>query len=228
VSAAGLGEMRQSIKNDSDAAAAFGVQFMDVGSARGASGEALRIRVAARTTTISALAVAAGAALEQSLKYAAQWVGADPDEVSVAPQTDFADANVAGASLLAFMQAKQLGLPLSLQSLHRMMTLNDLPEMDFDEENNQIEEESESLIGMMVHGANLGDQEDDSFLDTVGDTGTDPIAPEDTIPPVQPAAPTPTKPTAGMPVPVTPHRRGSPTPMKRSAGKKGASAGKSY
>ena len=45
VSAAGLGEMRQSITNDDNKAASFGVQFMDVGSARGASGEALRIRV---------------------------------------------------------------------------------------------------------------------------------------------------------------------------------------
>ena len=68
VSASGLGEMRQSIKNDAEQAASFGVQFMDVGSARGASGEALRIRVAARTTTIQQIAVAAGAGLEQVLK----------------------------------------------------------------------------------------------------------------------------------------------------------------
>lgn len=230
VSAAGLGEMRQAIKADDDKAASFGVQFMDVGSARGASGEALRIRVAARTTTISALAVAAGAALEQALKYAAQWVGEDPDDVSVVPQTDFADANVAGASLLAFMQAKQLGLPLALKSLHRMMQLNDMTDMDFDQEQDQIEEESETLVGMMVHGANNGDT-DESFLDTA-QTGTDPTDPEDTIPPADPAAleppghVTPASAPQGMPVPVTPHRRGSPTPLKRKVGGKGASTGK--
>lgn len=230
ISAAGLGEMRQAIKTDDDRAAQFGVQFMDVGSARGASGEALRIRVAARTTTIQQIAVAAGAGLEQCLKLAAQWVGEDPDEVSVVPQTDFADANVAGASLLAFMQAKQLGLPLSLRSLHRMMQLNDLTEMDFDEENEQIEEESESLVGMMVHGAATGadDPTDESFLDTEGDTGTDPTVPgDDTVPPADLA---PNEPPAGVlpakPVPVTPHRRGQPKPLKRKVGKKGASAGK--
>jgi len=228
VSASGLGEMRQAIKTDDDRAAQFGVTFMDVGSARGASGEALRIRVAARTTTIQQVAVAAGAGLEQCLKLAAEWVGEDPDEVSVVPQTDFADANVAGASLLAFMQAKQLGLPLSLKSLHRMMQLNDLTEMDFDEENEQIEEESESLVGMMVHGPVQDDQTDESFLDTEGDTGTDPVVDEDAIPPADPA---PTEPPAGVtpaakPVPVTPHRRGQPKPLKRKVGKKGASAGK--
>jgi hypothetical protein len=231
VSAAGLGEMRQAITNDDTKAAQFGVQFMDVGSARGASGEALRIRVAARTTTIQQIAVAAGAGLESALKLAAQWVGEDPDEVSVVPQTDFADANVAGASLLAFMQAKQLGLPLSLKSLHRMMQLNDMTDMDFEEENDQIEEESESLVGMMVHGANIGDT-DESFLDTEGSTGVDPIVPgAETVAPAQPAPgepPTGTIPAAptGAPVPVTPHRRHNPTPLKRKVGAKGASAKK--
>ena len=160
VGAGGLGEMRQSIQKDSADAATWGVQFMDIGSARGESGEALRIRVAARTTTISAIAQAAGAGLEQALKQCALWVGEDPDTVSVVPQTDFADQNVAGASLLAFMQAKQLGLPLSLKSLHRMMLLNDMTEMNFEEENDQIEEEAETLIGTMVHGANIGDTDE--------------------------------------------------------------------
>jgi hypothetical protein len=222
VSASGLGEMRQSLKNDDEVASGFGVQFMDVGSARGATGEALRIRVAARTTTIQQIAVAAGAALEQCLKFAAVWVGEDPNEVSVAPQTDFADANVQGASLLAFMQAKQLGLPLSLKSLHRMMVLNDMTDMDFYSENDQIEQEAESLVGMMVHGPMVGgDVEDSSFSDTAPDTGTDPAETADTIPPIEPM------PTGGgTPVPVTPHRRGSPNPLKVKVGKKGASAGK--
>ena len=221
VSASGLGEMRQSLKNDDEVASGFGVQFMDVGSARGASGEALRIRVAARTTTIQQIAVAAGAALEQCLKFAATWVGEDPNEVSVSPQTDFADANVQGASLLAFMQAKQLGLPLSLKSLHRMMVLNDMTDMDFNSENDQIEQEAESLVGMMVHGPLPDDSLDASFHDTSPDAGTDPVDPADVIPP---AAVAPTG--AGTPVPVTPHRRGSPNPLKVKVGRKGASAGK--
>lgn len=227
VSAAGLGEMRQSIKNDDDKAMQMGVAFMDVGNARGESGEALRVRVAARTTTIAATAQAAGAGLEQALRYCAQWVGEDPDEVQVSVQTDFADQNVAGASLLAFMQAKQLGLPLSLKSLHRMMQLNDMTELDFDEENEQIEAEAESLIGMMVHGASVGDATDESFLDTEADSLDEPIDPTNpgsddgaAIPPIAAAG----TPAGAKPVPVTPHRRGSPVPLKRKVGKKGASA----
>jgi len=221
VSAQGLGEMRQSIAADKQDAATFGVQFMDIGSARGESGEALRIRVAARTTTISAIAQAAGAGLENALKQCAVWVGEDPSTVSVVPQTDFSDSNVAGAALLAFMQAKQLGLPLSLKSIHRMMQLNDLTEMDFDAENEQIEDEAETLIGTMVHGSNIGDT-DESFLDTPPTGGTDPANPDQIIPPADPAAVIP----PNRNVPVTPHTRGSPVPLKRKVGPKGASAGK--
>ncbi len=215
VSAAGLGEMRQSLKTDQDNAALMGIAFMDVGNARGESGEALRIRVAARTTTVSAVAQSGGAGLEQALKQCAIWVGEDPDEVSVQPTTDFADTTVAGAALLAFMQAKQLGLPLSLKSLHRMMQLNDMTEMDFDSENAQIEEEAESLIGQMVGPQDT--ETDDSYLDdnnsadqSAGDEGAT-------------AAPAQTKKPAKN-VPVTPHVRGSPTPLKVKVGKKGASA----
>jgi hypothetical protein len=120
------------------------------------------------------------------------------------------------------MQAKQLGLPLSLKSIHRMMQMNDMTEMDFDDENNQIEDEAESLIGTMVHGANIGDV-DASFLDTPPDGGTgDPMDSTDTIPPTDPA---PTLPPNNN-VPIKPHTRGSPVPLKRKVGAKGASAKK--
>jgi hypothetical protein len=217
VSAAGLGEMRQSLRTDQDNAALMGVAFMDVGNARGESGEALRVRVAARTTTVSAVAQSAGAGLEAALKQCAIWVGADPDEVHVEPTTDFADTTVAGAALLAFMQAKQLGLPLSLKSLHRMMRLNDMTEMDFDQENIQIEEEAITLIGQMV-GPQM--QTDDSFLDDGAPPDGSPPADGGTTPPAAPASLAP----PAKNVPVTPHVRGSPVPLKRKVGKKGASA----
>jgi hypothetical protein len=229
VSASGLGEMRQSVGKDKADAAAVGIAFLDIGNARGESGEALRIRVAARTTTISAVAQTGGNALEQVLKHCAEWMGEDPNEVKVEPTTNFADQNVAGASLLAFMQAKQLGLPLALQSIHRSMRLNDLTEMTFEEENAQMEEEAAAAISAMI--AMQGTVTDASFLDTeaAGDAGDDdggtakPALTAPVIPPagnISPVGATPQN------VPVTPHTRGSPVPLKLKVGKKGASAGK--
>jgi hypothetical protein len=228
----GLSEMRQALKNDQDEAQSLGVAFLDVGQARGESGEALRIRVAARTTTISSVAQCGGQGLEQALRFCAEWIGEDPDEVSVEPTTDFADQTVAGAALLAFMQAKQLGLPLSLRSMHRMMQLNDMTEMDFDQENAQIEEEAQSMLGLMV-GPGQQPITDDTFLDDdltpLSDpaAGTPPGAQTPGQPPAAGNAP-PIPDNSNVPVKPTPrnkaHTRGSPVPLKRKVGPKGASA----
>lgn len=230
-----LSEMRSSIENDKTEAALLGSQFLDIGNDQAESGEALRIRVAARTTTIASVARAGAAGLEQTLKWAAQWVGEDPDEVSVEPMTDFADQTVAGAALLAFMQAKQLGLPLSLRSMHRMMQMNDMTEMDFEQEQEQIEEEASSMLGLMV-GPFQQPITDDTFLDDginpvpAPGAGTTPGG--GTAQPGQPpAGPGSTAPPNNN-VPVKPsarqkgHTRGSPVPLKKKVGRKGASAGK--
>jgi hypothetical protein len=113
--AAGLGEMRQSLNDDKKRAARWASpSWMSATRSRRIGRGAAHSRVAARTTTISSVAQCAGAGLSRRSSYCAEWVGEDPDEVSVEPTTDFADQTVAGAALLAFMQAKQLGLPLSL------------------------------------------------------------------------------------------------------------------
>lgn len=221
-SAAGLGEMRQSLENDKTAADELGVNFLTGDTAPAASGEAGRVRIAARTTTLLSVVLACEAALTQALRHCAEWVGEDPDLVKVELPKDFADQTVQGAMLLAFMQAKQLGLPLSLKSLHTLMKSNDLTDMTFDEENDQIEEEAESMLGTMVspYGGMPGDE---NFLDDPnnpqgggpGGPSQDPIQPGQVSPPAQN-------------VPVTPHVRGSPTPLKVKKGDKGASAGKKH
>jgi hypothetical protein len=96
--------------------------------------------------------------------------------------------------------------------------------------------EAESLIGLMVHGANMG-VTDESFLDSedpdfAGMSPEDQLAGEDgsVIPPAETTPPlgarktTPASKPKGKPVPVTPHRRGSPVPLKKKVGRKGASA----
>jgi hypothetical protein len=234
VSAAGLGEMRQSLKNDQERALAEGIAFLDSSDASPGdnAGEGLRIRIAAKTTTIASVAKAGGMGLEQILKFCAEWVGEDPEEVSVEPTTDFADQTVAGAALLAFMQAKQLGLPLSLRSMHRMMKVNDMTEMDFEEENEQIEEEAASMLGTMV-SPYQNSITDDTFLDDDIAPVSGPPSPGSTSPPAPgqpPAGPASTAPP-NKNVPIKPnaqskhgHTRGSPVPLKKKVGKKGASA----
>lgn len=224
VSPTGLSEMRQSLENDKNDADAQGISFLTGDQSPAASGEAGRVRIAARTTTLSSIAQTAEAALEKVLRICAEWVGEDPDAVKVEIPKDFADQTVQGAMLLAIMQAKQLGLPLSLQSLHRLMRANDMTELTFDEENDQIEAESETMLGTMV--GPYGMPTDDNFLDENNPPDLDPAAGGNT--PGQPPQPPGGTAPPAQNVPVTPHVRGSPTPLKVKKGHKGASAGKKH
>lgn len=145
VSAAGLSEMRASLENDKAAAAEMGAQIIADRSGGAESGDALEIRVAARTATLSSIALAGAQGLERSLKLAAIWVGANPDEVKVTPNLDFAGAGVTGADILQITQAKTMGFPLSRQSLHDWGRRKDLTTKTYEEEEAEIEAEGPSL-----------------------------------------------------------------------------------
>ena len=102
----------------------------------------LRIRVAARTATLNRVALAGAYALESLLKIAAEWAGANPDEVEVRPNLDFVDDIMEGRDLVGLMTAKTLGAPYSLESIHRQMQERGLTDKSFEEELSAIEAES--------------------------------------------------------------------------------------
>jgi hypothetical protein len=113
-----------------------------------ASGASLKIRIAARTTTLTSIAKTGGEALEEALRMSAEWMGcsqAEVDSVKVEPNTDFSDGGITGPELLAFMQAKQMGLPFSLQSIHTLLVQNDLTDLSYDDEQAAIGDEPPML-----------------------------------------------------------------------------------
>jgi hypothetical protein len=71
----------------------------------------------------------------------AKWLKLNPEEVVVTPNLDFADAGLEGRTLVDWMTAKSLGLPLSLESIHRKLQEKDYTEMEFEEEMTLIEAE---------------------------------------------------------------------------------------
>ena len=73
--------------------------------------------------------------------------GADPQEVSVQPNLDFANDALTARSLHDLMAAKDLGAPLSLQSIHRILAQKDLTAMSFEEELKRIKEEGGTAKG---------------------------------------------------------------------------------
>ena len=134
VNSSGLSEMRHALEDDKKLAALKGAQLIDTTSRQRESGDALRIRVAAQTATLTQIAEAGAEALEQLLKLAATWVGANPEEVSVEPNKDFTADEVLGKTLVEYMTAKAIGAPISLESIHELLKKRGLTDKSFEDE----------------------------------------------------------------------------------------------
>ncbi len=138
----GLKEMRESLNNDKKEAAESGGKLLDTRAGNAESGEALKIRVGARTASLNQIALSGAEGLQTILRLIAVWCACDPEEVIVTPNLDFTDASVEGRTLVDWMAAKALGLPWSKESIHRKLQEKDFTEMEYDEEMTAIETEA--------------------------------------------------------------------------------------
>lgn len=155
VTGAGLVEQRKAIENDKEQAEQLGGQLLDTKGGDAESGDALRIRVSARTASLNQIALAGAEGLQAILRAVAEWLGANPDEVVVEANRDFADDEIDGQSLVSIMQAKIMGAPISSRSIHRKLADKDLTEMTFEEELAEIASEEPALVG----GEGVDDEE---------------------------------------------------------------------
>lgn len=130
----GLTEQRQALSDDYQRAAAEGSRLLENTAAQAESGEALKVRVAAKTTTLTAVSIAAAAGLEAGLKNIARFMGIDPNEVRVEPNTDFVQDSLPPQEVLALVQAKNEGAPLSFESIHEYLRNHDYTDLNLQEE----------------------------------------------------------------------------------------------
>lgn len=150
VSSEGLTEQRESLKADKEQAAERGARLLDFGDSSRQSGDALRIRVSARTTTLRTLALVSGEGLQRALRQIAEWIGEDPKQVIVEPNLDFTDDLFTGQDVLEFMQSKAMGAPLSLKSIHDHFRKKDLTHKTFEDEMAEIEGERALTMGTVL------------------------------------------------------------------------------
>ena len=137
-----LSEQRSSLEDDYKRAGEEGIKLLSSGAGAEAA-ETLRIRVAGRTATLQTIAMTSATGLETALRMAAVWVGADPEEVKVEPNLDFITEDQDPADLIAFATAKKSRVPLSWKSVHNWLRQKDFTELTFEEELEQIDEESD-------------------------------------------------------------------------------------
>lgn len=134
VNSSGLPEQRAALQNDRQRAEVRAGQLINARVGDKESGEALKTRLAAQTATLKQIALTGGAALEEQLRFIATWMGLNPDEVKVEPNEEFSSTLVTGQDAFQLMQAKDLGLPISYESIHAYMVDRGITKKNFEEE----------------------------------------------------------------------------------------------
>lgn len=153
VNSDGLPEQRSALENDYNRGAQKAGQLLDSVSRERESGDALKIRVAARTATLNRVALAGAFGMQMLLRKLARWSGADPEEAIVTPNLDFVDDAMTGSELLDRMDAKSSGAPYSLQSIHEQMVQRGMTTKTFEEELKAIEDEQDLEFVQMNRGS---------------------------------------------------------------------------
>lgn len=143
VDSAGLSEQREALVNDYARGEEKAKGLIESVSRSAESGEALRVRVSARTASLNQIALTGAFALQELLKMAAEWVGANPDEVSVEPNLDFVGDVLKGKELVDVMTAKGLGAPISLESVHELAQDRGLTAQTWEDEIERMKREAE-------------------------------------------------------------------------------------
>jgi hypothetical protein len=162
VSSTGLPEQRSALQNDRSRAEVRAGQLVNARVGDKESGEALKTRLAAQTATLTAIALSGAAGLEEALKNAARWVGANPEEVKVEPNLEFSSTLITGQDALQMMQAKDLGFPVSYESLHEYAVDRGITKISFTEEMERITRER-TMVSMFKDP--IKQQNDEKDLD---------------------------------------------------------------
>lgn len=143
VAAAGIGEQRQALEADIARAMMVSVQMLDT-SGGAESGEALRVRVSARTASLASLQHTAAQAIKDCLVHAGKWLrlpDSDLEMIEVTPNLDFAEGTVDASSVNALIDAIAKGAPLSMRSFHAWLQQKGYTTKDFDQEMLEVGED---------------------------------------------------------------------------------------
>jgi hypothetical protein len=157
VSSNGLPEQRQAIAADRKLAATKTVQIgKETGEVE--SGDSRKIRVSAETASLTSVALASATGLEKILKIIARWVGADPEEVKVTPNLDFANSEMDGQTMVGMTTAKMQGFPICQRSMHTYAKDRGMTKMTFEEELNEINKEIPLIDASLLGGDSSGSE----------------------------------------------------------------------
>ena len=106
------------------------------------SGDALRIRFAAETATLTSIAQSSAQGLEKALRHIAVMIGQDPAKVVVKPNLSFVDSTLTAAEAEGLVRVWQSGA-ISYETLYERLQRGEIAssERDFEAELKLISDE---------------------------------------------------------------------------------------
>lgn len=124
------------------------------------SGDALRIRFAAETATLTSIAQSSAQGLEKALRHIAVMIGHRPDEVTVKPNLSFVDSSLTPQEAAQLVSVWQSGA-LSKQTVYENLQRGEIAsaERSFEEEQALIEAEGGGLGNPSLTGNENADDQ---------------------------------------------------------------------
>lgn len=151
---AGIEANRQAMTDQKGAALEAGAKVMDVtGDAE--SGEARKTRQNDQHATLHSIVITVAEAIEQGLRYAAEWKGFDPKQVTFKVNPEFI-IPVVDPLVLAQLQAAVMAGTISANTYWMYLTTGKLPDTLYEEETTLISDERESA-GINLDGSDGSD-----------------------------------------------------------------------
>ena len=142
---AGIEAVRTAMADQKNAALEAGAKVMDAQGTE--SGEARKARQNDQHATLHSIVMTAAEGIEQALKYCAEWVGADPEQVRFTVKPDFTAGQV-DAQILQQLQAGVLAGGVSWRSYWQYLTTGKLPDRAYEDEREEIEAAGPALGGL--------------------------------------------------------------------------------
>lgn len=138
----GIQAHKEAITDEKDAAMLAGARIFDTTKKTAESGEALRMRWAAQTASLTTVAINSAKGLERALKFAALYVGANPDEVVVTPNLRFIDQTLDPLKAKALVEMWTSGA-ISGETLWMNLQRGDIADYEttWEEEQEKIKQE---------------------------------------------------------------------------------------
>ena len=133
---AGIEAVRKAMDDQKNAALEAGAKVMDVSGTE--SGEARKTRQNDQHATLHSIVMAAAEALEQGIRYAAEWKGFDPNQVVFTVKPEFVIPGVDAQVATQLLQAALAGV-ISHESYWLYLTTGKLPERVYADEQARID-----------------------------------------------------------------------------------------